>query len=115
MSYENIPNLPELVAKKAQLRQSLREEFIKQMYNPHRHATGTGGTVFDPALQRYTTMSYNRYRYFKPTTKTAFYGMAIIVLPMYFGITQILGYRHELEDQLRSGQIAYKDRRSKFV
>jgi hypothetical protein len=35
----------EVLAEKTQRRFFLREEFLKQASNPHRHATGEGGVV----------------------------------------------------------------------
>lgn len=35
----------ELIKKRLQLRETLKKEYIKQITNPHRYATGEGGTV----------------------------------------------------------------------
>nr|CAH7727996.1 unnamed protein product [Callosobruchus chinensis] len=113
--YDVDPNFRQVVEEKAKRRAVLREEFLKQRFNPFQHATGEGGTVFDPAIMRYQAMRVSGWDYFKPSGKNAIYGMAFMVLPMF-----IYGYfvktdRAEQEAKYRRGEVAYKDRRFKFV
>ncbi|KAI5701526.1 uncharacterized protein LOC103514037 [Diaphorina citri] len=108
-------NMRELFEKKTKMRMALREEFIKQVYNPHRHATGEGGVLFDPAMQRYMTMSTNRYRYFKPTPKTSWLGLGLILGPIVATMLYIQKTKDDDEHQLRTGQVAYRDRWNKFL
>lgn len=35
---------PEIIARKNKMRAALREEYIKRVFNPYRHAAGMGGT-----------------------------------------------------------------------
>lgn len=103
-----------LVEKKAKMRTALREEFIKQMYNPHRHATGEGGTVFDPALQRYMTMTNNRHQYFRPSPKTSILGFLLVAGPIIGICHYMVKSKKEEEQRLRQGLVPYKDRWGKF-
>ncbi|KAG5877275.1 hypothetical protein JTB14_038311 [Gonioctena quinquepunctata] len=104
-----------LLEEKAKRRLFLREQFLKLKSNPFQHATGEGGTVFDPALQRFQAMKVSGFEYFKPSSKNALYGLVFMVLPM--GVFTYLMYqsRANQEAKYRSGEVAYKDRNFKFI
>lgn len=103
-----------LVEQAAKRREALRNEYLKLRTNPHRHATGEGGFVFDPAIQRFASMRMTRYDHFRPTPKTSLYGLALTVIP-FLAITYFIkGKRDEQEHKYRTGQVAYKDRSFKF-
>jgi NADH dehydrogenase (ubiquinone) 1 beta subcomplex subunit 4 len=64
-----------LVHEYAKRRAVLREEYIKQITNPHRHKTGEGGTLFDSGAQRFMSMGATEYDHFRPTPRTSLYGL----------------------------------------
>jgi len=108
------PTSPSAVAERAAIKAAIKKEFQKQVTNPHRHASGEGGALFDPAVQRFMSMKATRYDHFKPTPKSSLLGFVMLVVP-------IVGYgwwmktdREKLEHKYRTGQIAYKDREFKF-
>uniref|UniRef100_A0A8D9AUE6 NADH dehydrogenase [ubiquinone] 1 beta subcomplex subunit 4 n=1 Tax=Cacopsylla melanoneura TaxID=428564 RepID=A0A8D9AUE6_9HEMI len=109
------PKMRELVDKKTKIRMALRNEYIKQLYNPHRHATGEGGILFDPGHQRYMTMSTNRYLYFKPSPKTSFLGVTFILVPFVSICYYMMKWKNDEEHRLATGQVSYKDRWNKFM
>ncbi|XP_063241723.1 uncharacterized protein LOC134541910 [Bacillus rossius redtenbacheri] len=98
----------------AQRRAALRQEYWKLISDPHRHATGQGGTVFDTGLQRFTALRATQYDHFKPTPKSAFMGM-LIVVPIILYAWILKSHRDSWEKKYRTGEVAYKDRRFKFV
>ncbi|KAK7080833.1 hypothetical protein SK128_017104 [Halocaridina rubra] len=105
----------EKLRQRAAMRAAVKKEFIKQAYNPHRHASGEGGFLFDPALQRFLSMRVTHYEYFKPTPKSSLIGFGLLVVPIV-GYALFMKYHHDdFERQCSTGQIAYKDRRNKFV
>ncbi|KAJ8935477.1 hypothetical protein NQ314_012769 [Rhamnusium bicolor] len=103
-------------SKKRQKRRAfLRDEFLKLKSDPFQHASGEGGTVFDPAIQRYQAMKVSGFEYFKPSGKNIIHGLLLVVLPM-----TVFGYllnrsRTNLEAKYRRGEVAYKDRGFKFI
>ncbi|XP_023720609.1 NADH dehydrogenase [ubiquinone] 1 beta subcomplex subunit 4 [Cryptotermes secundus] len=99
----------------AKRRAILREEYIKQITNPHRHGTGEGGTLFDSGIQRFMSMRATEYEHFKPTPKTSMYGLGIIVIPIVAYAYLLKTTRDAQEHKYRTGQVAYKDRRFKFI
>ncbi|XP_018327533.1 NADH dehydrogenase [ubiquinone] 1 beta subcomplex subunit 4 [Agrilus planipennis] len=105
----------EKLIEKSKRRAFLREEFLKQTTNPFRHATGEGGTVFDPAIQRYSAMIINQYDYFRPTPKTSFMGIVLIVIPFCSYWYLLKTTREKREQQYRSGEIPYSKRLFKFI
>nr|CAI5846047.1 unnamed protein product [Callosobruchus analis] len=109
------PNFRKILEEKAKRRLILREEFLKQRTNPFQHATGAGGTVFDPAIMRYQAMTVSGWDYFKPSGKNAIYGLAFMVAPMFIFGYFLQSTRAKQEAKYRRGEVAYKDRRFKFV
>jgi NADH dehydrogenase (ubiquinone) 1 beta subcomplex subunit 4 len=104
-----------LVQEYAKRRAVLREEYIKQITNPHRHGTGEGGTLFDSGIQRFMSMRATEYDHFRPTPKTSLYGLCVIVIPMVAFGYLVKRSRDAQEHKYRTGQVAYKDRRFKFI
>ncbi|XP_017777382.1 PREDICTED: uncharacterized protein LOC108563268 [Nicrophorus vespilloides] len=105
----------QVLLEKAKRRTVLREEFLKQTSNPFRHASGEGGAVFDPAIQRHNAMRINTFEHFRPTFKNVRFGMMLIVVPFV-----VCGYivqkdRTEKEAKRRAGLVAYADRDFKFI
>ncbi|KAJ8984245.1 hypothetical protein NQ317_007477 [Molorchus minor] len=70
---------------------------------------------FDAAILRYQAMKVSGFEYFKPSPKNAVFGLVFLVIPMTLYGYLIKNSRDKLEAQYRSGQVAYKDRRFKFV
>ncbi|KAJ8943301.1 hypothetical protein NQ318_004742 [Aromia moschata] len=104
-----------ILEEKAKRRAVLREQFLKAKTDPFQHASGHGGTVFDPAMLRYQALKVSGFEYFKTTPKNVIYGLAFMVMPM-----TLYGYflhktRSEQEAKYRRGEVAYKDRRFKFI
>ncbi|CAH1995697.1 unnamed protein product [Acanthoscelides obtectus] len=108
-------NTRQIIEEKAKRRAFLREEFIKQKTNPFQHASGGGGTVFDPAMMRYQAMTVSGWDYFKPSGKNALYGLIFIVAPMFTFGYFVQKSKAEQEAKYRRGEVAYKDRRFKFI
>ncbi|XP_044740643.1 uncharacterized protein LOC123301806 [Chrysoperla carnea] len=104
-----------ILEQKAQRRAELRNEFLKQQSNPYRHAQGSGGTIFDKGIQRYQALKTLGYDHFKPTPKTALNGLLILVIPMVTFGYFLKKSRDAQEQMFRSGQVAYKDRKNKFI
>ncbi|KDR12405.1 uncharacterized protein LOC110836277 [Zootermopsis nevadensis] len=96
-------------------RVALREEYIKQITNPHRHGTGEGGILFDSGIQRFMSMRATEYDHFKATPKTSLYGLGFVVIPIIAYGYMLKSSRDAQEHKYRTGQVAYKDRRFKFV
>nr|XP_018899408.1 PREDICTED: uncharacterized protein LOC109031992 [Bemisia tabaci] len=104
---------PKLVALKNKRREELREEFFRKKLSPY--SVHQEGSIFDPAIQRYLSTLAHMEDYYKATPKTVTYGLGVLFVPM-----GIIAYffkrdkdRQELE--LRTGQIAYRDRHDKFA
>uniref|UniRef100_R4V2S5 NADH dehydrogenase [ubiquinone] 1 beta subcomplex subunit 4 n=1 Tax=Coptotermes formosanus TaxID=36987 RepID=R4V2S5_COPFO len=104
-----------LVETYAKRRLALREEYIKQITNPHRHGAGEGGILFDSGIQRFMSMRATEYDHFRATPKTSLYGLCSIVLPMLAFGYLLKTSRDAQEHKYRTGQVAYKDRRFKFI
>lgn len=103
-----------VLEQKSKRRERLREHFQREISNPFQHASEEGGAVFDPALQRYYAMKENTFWYFRPNFKN-FSTLCFCLVPMF-----TLGYflknsRDERERKYRRGEVAYKDRRFKFI
>lgn len=104
-----------LVQERAKLKAELRQEYIRQLTDPHKH--GSGGVLFDPQMMRHQAARSHSmiFEHFRPTPKGGLQWFAVTIAPML-----ILGYfiyndRKEFERKCRSGEIAYKDRMFKMV
>lgn len=105
----------QLLLKKHERASKLRAEFNKQITNPHRHATGEGGTVFDAGMQRFQAMRVNHYEHFRPTGKALRLGLLTVVIPICAFAVGFKAERDGREHTYRTGQVAYKDRNFKFI
>ncbi|XP_066993385.1 NADH dehydrogenase [ubiquinone] 1 beta subcomplex subunit 4 [Anabrus simplex] len=103
-----------LLEDKAKQRAILRQEYIKQITNPHRHATGEGGVIFDTGIQRFMSMTVSGYDHFKPTPRSTAWGL-IIVAPIVLYAWWLKSSRDAQEKLYRTGQVSYRDRRFKFI
>uniref|UniRef100_A0A8J2WJM3 NADH dehydrogenase [ubiquinone] 1 beta subcomplex subunit 4 n=1 Tax=Daphnia galeata TaxID=27404 RepID=A0A8J2WJM3_9CRUS len=111
---KGIPILPEAeaVAARAKLRDALKAEFRKQITHPYR--LSEPGYIFDPAIQRFSSMKVSNFDYFKATPKTTQYGL-VPVVGMVLGLAWLCQVkRNETENKLRTGQVSYADRMFKF-
>ncbi|XP_037579175.1 NADH dehydrogenase [ubiquinone] 1 beta subcomplex subunit 4 [Dermacentor silvarum] len=104
-----------LIGERAKLKAQLRQEYLRQLTDPHKH--GSGGTLFDSQMMRYQAARSNSmiYEHFRPTPKGGLQWFAASILPML-----VLGYvvhkdRQEFERRCRTGEIAYKDRMFKMI
>ncbi|XP_023019571.1 NADH dehydrogenase [ubiquinone] 1 beta subcomplex subunit 4 [Leptinotarsa decemlineata] len=104
-----------LLEEKAKRRLVLREQFLKMKSDPFQHATGEGGTVFDPAMQRFQAMKVTGFEHFKPSPKNGIYGVLFVVVPMAIMTYAMQTSRDNKEASYRRGEVAYKDRSFKFI
>lgn len=65
-------------------------------------------------MQRFQAMRVNHYDHFKPTGKS-FTTFLAIAVPMFAYCWWIKSDRERREQEMRTGQVAYKDRRFKFI
>ncbi|KAK3893039.1 hypothetical protein Pcinc_003132 [Petrolisthes cinctipes] len=104
----------EAVQERAALRKAIKKEFQKQISNPHRHGSGEGGYLFDPAIQRFMSLKVSRFDFFKANPRTALLGTAVV--GTLFGYSWWLKTDKEsFEAKCRTGQISYADREFKFA
>lgn len=69
---------------------------------------------FDPAIIRHQAMRVSGVEHFKPTSKTL-RALLMVVVPMVTYGYWIKTDRNAKENEYRTGQVAYKDRRFKFI
>uniref|UniRef100_A0A6P7F7D8 NADH dehydrogenase [ubiquinone] 1 beta subcomplex subunit 4 n=1 Tax=Diabrotica virgifera virgifera TaxID=50390 RepID=A0A6P7F7D8_DIAVI len=105
----------EILLEKARRRQQLREHFLKMKTNPFKHLLGEGGTVMDPAIMRYQAMQISGYDSFRPSWKTGTSAILWFVAPFCLYWYAVHTSKHNEEEKIRRGEVAYKDRRAKFV
>lgn len=65
-------------------------------------------------MQRFQAMRINHYEHFKPTGKS-FTTFLAIAVPMVAYVLWIKTDRDRREQEFRTGQVAYKDRKFKFI
>ncbi|EAA00737.4 AGAP011829-PA, partial [Anopheles gambiae str. PEST] len=100
---------------KAARRAALRNEYWRTMTNPHNHLRGESGGVFDTGLARFQAMRVNHYEHFKPTGRSFKIGLFTVVIPIIVYAKMMKNERDQREQQYRTGQVAYADRRFKFI
>lgn len=66
-------------------------------------------------MMRFQAMRATPSEFFKPTPKSAFYGLAVIVVPIAVLYTLMYKERSERERKFRNGEVSYADREFKFV
>merc|ERR1711980_51805 len=108
------PESAAAIRERAAIKAAIKREFQKQTLNPHRHASGEGGFLFDPALQRFMSMRASQYDFFKPTPKTSILGLLLFVLPIGGYGWLLKRDKEQFEKRIRTGQVAYADREYKF-
>ncbi|XP_062716190.1 uncharacterized protein LOC134291865 [Aedes albopictus] len=100
---------------KAARRAAIRTEYWRTITNPHAHLHGESGGVFDTGLARFQAMRVNHFEHFKPTGRTLKIGMLTTVIPIVAYAIMMKRERDAREKEYRTGQVAYKDRRFKFI
>lgn len=60
-------------------------------------------------------MRVSNYEHFKPTGRSLRVGMGLVVLPIVIYAWALNKEREIREKQYRNGEVAYKDRRFKFI
>jgi len=70
---------------------------------------------FDSGIQRFMSMRAEDYDHFRPNPKTSLYGLCVIVIPILVFGYLVKTSRNAQEHKYRTGQVAYKDRRFKFI
>ncbi|KAK7107011.1 NADH dehydrogenase [ubiquinone] 1 beta subcomplex subunit 4-like [Littorina saxatilis] len=102
------------IRERGKMREALKTEWQKKVTDPHRGAHN-GGTIFDPAIQRFMAMRATNFDHFKVTPKTTWLGFAFVVIPVglmtYFTIRD----KNIREAQFRAGEVKYKDRTWYFM
>ncbi|XP_050296023.1 NADH dehydrogenase [ubiquinone] 1 beta subcomplex subunit 4 [Anthonomus grandis grandis] len=109
------PEARQIAEEKTQRKLVLRNEFLKLKSDPFRHAIGEGGAVFDSKFLRLQSMQVHYYDYFKPKGKNVLSGILMMVVPMFAYGYFIKSQRDDLEAKYRRGEVAYKDRDSKWI
>ncbi|KAK4302733.1 hypothetical protein Pmani_022085 [Petrolisthes manimaculis] len=108
------PTSTEAVQERAALRTAIKREFQKQASNPHRHGSGEGGYLFDPAIQRFMSLKVTRFEFFKANPRTSLLGSAVVAT--LFGYCWWLKTdRESFEHKCRTGQVSYASREFKFA
>merc|ERR1711931_73142 len=108
------PEECDIIRKRAENRAALKAEWVKLSTNPYRGAQG-GGTLFDPAVQRYYSMKSVKWATFKPTPKNAAVAFMISIFPIGAMYWWFQTSKDAFEAKCRAGQIAYKDRDWKYI
>ncbi|CAK1541908.1 unnamed protein product [Leptosia nina] len=101
---------------KAQIerRAKYRQEYLKMRTDPCKHSQ-EAGHVFDPALQRFLSYKACQTEYFVPTPANAVRAIFTVVLPMLSYGYLIYTQRSKKENQIRTGELRYRDRMFKLV
>uniref|UniRef100_A0A7R9CBI0 NADH dehydrogenase [ubiquinone] 1 beta subcomplex subunit 4 n=1 Tax=Timema cristinae TaxID=61476 RepID=A0A7R9CBI0_TIMCR len=77
---------------------------------------GTDGLPkFDTGVQRFIAMRATGYDHFKPTPKSSAYGLGLVFIPIALYAWLLKSSRDKQEQKYRTGQVAYRDRRFKFI
>ncbi|KAG8227593.1 hypothetical protein J437_LFUL000692 [Ladona fulva] len=113
--YDISPQVLKDIEEKAKKRAALKREYFKLITDPFRHGTAEGGYAFDPGLQRFMSMKATAYDHFKPTPKSGAYAFALVVAPIVLYTWWMKTSRDAIEKKLRAGEVAYKDRKFKFI
>ncbi|XP_015592355.1 uncharacterized protein LOC107266414 [Cephus cinctus] len=113
--YDITPRNREILEFRASRRNALRQEFLKETLNPHRHASGIGGAVFDQQLQRLFSLDATRAQYVTAKGKNFAQFAALTLFPIVSIILVINKVRRDKETEIRTGKISYRDRHVKFV
>ncbi|CAN7988366.1 unnamed protein product [Ixodes hexagonus] len=103
------------IAERAKLRATLKQEYVRQVTDPHKH--GGGGLLFDPAVQRFHSAKAGAeiYETFRPTPRGGARWLIGSILPMV-----VFGYlvkkdREAFERKCRTGELKYEDRMFKVM
>ncbi|XP_071537057.1 NADH dehydrogenase [ubiquinone] 1 beta subcomplex subunit 4 [Panulirus ornatus] len=110
----SVPTSHEAIRERTAYRAALKKEYMRQILDPHRHGSGEGGVVFDPAIQRFAAMRACQYDHFKATPRTSMMGF-LILIPFVSYAWLLKRDKEEFEKKCRTGQLAYADREFKFV
>ncbi|XP_055694036.1 uncharacterized protein LOC129796267 [Lutzomyia longipalpis] len=103
----------EKLLERQKFRMNMRQEFLKQLTNPHR--VEGGGHIFDQGLQRFQAARVTQYEHFKPNFKTTRKGFFLVLLPITLYGWMMKREREGREHLYRTGQVSYRDRKFKFI
>lgn len=70
---------------------------------------------FDEAIVRFQAMNASHYEHFRPTWNSFKKGILFCIVPIAIFGFAMKYERDTREKQIRTGQIAYRDRRFKFI
>lgn len=90
-------------------RLKLRNEYIKELYDPHRHTA-----VIDEQILRHSNTRNYIERLYKPNIQKILPAIAVAGV-VWFSIEVLNRRRDEREEKYRTGQVKYKDRLYKFT
>lgn len=113
--YDVHPQVVKDAEEKAKRRAALKREYFKQITDPFKHGKGEGGYLFDSGLQRFMSMRATGYEYFRPTPRSGAFAFGLVIAPIAIYTWLIKMHRDSVEKKLRSGEVAYKDRKFKFI
>ncbi|XP_026319292.1 uncharacterized protein LOC113229828 [Hyposmocoma kahamanoa] len=99
----------QLAKTQAARRLEMRREFLKQRTNPWKNAAESG-YVFDTAIQRFNSMKVTQFEFFESNRRTALFGIATIIIPMFAYGYWVWTERSGREAKIRSGELKYRDR-----
>uniref|UniRef100_A0A0B6ZHJ0 NADH dehydrogenase [ubiquinone] 1 beta subcomplex subunit 4 n=1 Tax=Arion vulgaris TaxID=1028688 RepID=A0A0B6ZHJ0_9EUPU len=112
--YDISPEEMRAVNERSKMKESIRAEWTKKFTDPWK-GSHPGSSLFDPAVQRYMSLKATESDYCKRTLRSAAISMVIFVLPVTFLTTYLIYKKREDERRYRSGEIMYKDRKSKHM
>lgn len=101
-----------VIEEKAARRIELRNEYLRKYLNPYKPE---GGMMFDEPIQRLISLRETRREFNKPTVVNWLAHIALVFVPLGLIMMAVKHERDSKERQLRTGQIAYKDRFMKFA
>lgn len=64
---------------------------------------------------RFQAMRVSYTEFFKPTGKSLFHGVALVLAPLFIISTLVYREREERENRYRNGEVSYRDRQFKFI
>ncbi|KAH3729478.1 uncharacterized protein LOC127852279 [Dreissena polymorpha] len=97
----------DIIAKRKAMVQE-RKQLFRVLNDPR--ASGFGGTVFDPAMQRWYSARHTYGQHFKATRSHYAWLWGALILPVGFFTYFITKERNEREARYRRGEVSTKDK-----
>merc|ERR1712226_924202 len=99
------------IDERVRMRNQLKAEFQRKVTNPYR---GVGGSVFDPAVQRFLSMRANYWHQFQPTPKGLIAPFCLIVMPVQFSVISFTQIGLEWKKNAEQGRSPTKTEPTNF-